>query len=142
GVSRLTERTSPFLALHREMDRLFADFLRDFDLPVRVGWNWPNVEVSEEEDQYKVLAELPGLEKGDVEVTFQDGVLRLKGEKKGARNATLYSEPWDGDCARDIEVGEDVDADGVKASFKNGLLTVTLPKKPEARRQVRRISIN
>ena len=77
-----------------------------------------------------------------MEVTLHDGVLTLRGEKKVERNGTLYSERWEGAFARDIPVGDDVDPDKVKATFKNGVLTVALSKKPESRREVKRITIN
>jgi HSP20 family protein len=141
-ASRLAEPTSPFYALHREMNRMFDDFLRDFDLPGRSALAWPHIELSEADDQLKVVAELPGLEERDVEVTLENGVLTLKGQKKVEKEGTVYSERWEGAFERDIAVGEDVDADKVKASFKNGVLTILLPKKPEAQRQVKRISIH
>jgi HSP20 family protein len=133
---------NPFFALQREMDRVFDDFLRTFDVPSRASSNWPSIEVSENGDDIKVVAEVPGLDKGDVEVTLHDGVLTLRGEKKLERNETRYSERWEGWFERAIPVGEDVDPDKVKAAFKNGVLTVTLPKRPESQREVKRITIN
>jgi HSP20 family protein len=140
--SRFAAETSPFHALQREMDRMFDHFLSDFDVPGRGAWEWPHVELSEADDQLKVVAELPGLEERDLEVTLQDGVLTLKGQKKLEKDGTVYSERWEGAFERDITVGEDVDPDQVKASFKNGVLTILLPKKPEAQRQVKRITIH
>ena len=137
---RFDEQPSPFLALHREMNRMFDDFLRDFDVPGRNS-GWPQIELSETEDELRVLAELPGLEDRDVDAWIDDGVLRLKGEKKVERDGTFYSERWAGAFERIIPVGQDVDPDKVKASFKNGLLTIRLPKKPEAQRQMKRIDI-
>jgi HSP20 family protein len=141
-MSGANERANPLFALHRDMNRMFDDFLRDFDMPARVDSSWPSVEISETDDCVKVIAEVPGLDKGDVEVTLHEGVLTLRGEKKIERNGTLYSERWEGAFERDIQVGESVDPDKVKASFKNGVLTVEMPKKPEARREVKRITIN
>ena len=142
---RSSEETSPFLALHREMNRLFADFFRGFDFPMpRFGWSagWPNVEVSETEKEVSVVAELPGLDQKDVEVTLSDGVLTLKGEKKLETNGSIYSERWQGSFQRSIQVGPDVDPDKVSASFKNGVLTITLTKRPEAQSQIKRIPVN
>jgi len=140
--SRYSEGASPFLALHREMNRVFDDFLNDFGTSHRTGSGWPHIELSETEDKLKVVAELPGLEERDVDITLQEGVLTLKGQKKLEENGRFYSERWEGAFERTIPVGQDVDPDRVKASFKNGVLTVQLPKKPEAQRQVKRISIN
>jgi HSP20 family protein len=141
-AGRYSESTNPVVALHREMNRMFDDFLSDFGTPARMGSAWPNIEISESEDKLKVIAELPGLEEKDVEVTLRDGVLTLKGHKKVEESDRFYSERWEGAFERSIPVGQDVDADKVKASFKSGVLTIQLPKKPEAQRQVKRISIN
>jgi HSP20 family protein len=135
------EQASPFLALHREMNRMFDDFQRDFDVPGGNRPAWPNIELRETDDELKVIAELPGLEDRDVNVWIDGGVLRLKGEKKLEKNGTLYSERWAGAFERIIPVGQDVDAEKVKGSFKNGVLTIRLPKKPEAQRQMKRIAI-
>src|SRR5258708_4661793 len=139
------EETSPVLTLHREMNRLFDDFFRGFDLPLasRLGWSngRPHVEVSETEKEGKVVAELPGMEEKDVELSLRDGVLTLKGEKLAETNGSVYSERWHGSFQRSIDLGPDVDPDKVTASFKKGVLTVTLGKRPEAQSQVKRIPI-
>jgi HSP20 family protein len=143
-----SESANPFLALHREMNRIFDDFARSFDLPALSGgwWNgwssgWPHVEVSETDDDVRVVAELPGLDAKDVEVTLHDGMLTLKGEKKAENQGTLYSERWQGRFQRSMQLGPDVDPDKVNAAFKNGVLTVTIAKRPEAQRQTKRIPI-
>jgi HSP20 family protein len=136
---RLGDQGSPFLALHREMNRMFDDFLRDVD--GRTGFAWPQIELSETPDELRVVAELAGLEQRDVDMTLDEGVLTLKGQKRLEKNDTVYCERWEGAFERIIPVGQDVDPDKVKASFKGGVLTIRLPKKPEAQRQVKRISI-
>ena len=141
-ISRTNEDANTLFALHREMNRLFDDFGRAFDVPTRGNSGWPSIDISETGDEIKVAAEVPGLEKGDVEVTLRDGVLVLRGEKKIERNGTVYSERWEGSFERDIPVGEDIDPDKVKATCKNGVLTVSLSKKPESQREVKRIAIN
>jgi HSP20 family protein len=138
----MNEGVRPFFALHREMNRVFDDFLRDFDSPRRAGSAWPSIEVSETDDEVKVVAEVPGLDKRDVELSLHEGVLTLRGEKRLERNGSLYSERWEGAFERIIPVGVDVDPNKVDASFRNGVLTVRLSKKPEARRDVKRIAIN
>lgn len=142
---RNTEDTGPFLAPYREMNRMFDDFVRGFDMPFasRLGWSegWPRVEVSETEKEVKVVAELPGLEEKDVQVTLHDGTLTLKGEKKAESNGSVYSERWHGSFQRSLELGPDIDPEKVEASFKSGVLTITLGKRPEAQSQVKRILI-
>lgn len=144
---RYSQEVSPFLALHREMNRLFDDFFRGFDVefpaPSRFGGSggWPSVEVSETDKEVKVVAELPGLDEKDVAVTLHDGVLTLKGEKKGKSNGSVYSERWQGSFQRSIQLGPEIDPEKVTASFKNGVLTIVLAKRPEAQSQVTQIPI-
>jgi len=135
---------SPIVAMHREMNRVFDDFFRGFDQPLstRSQTDWPRVEVRETDKEFKVHAELPGMEESDVEVTYDDGVLTLKGEKRAEEETPLYSERWAGSFERQIALNDKVDPNNVKATFKNGVLTVILGKKPEAQRQVKRIEIN
>jgi HSP20 family protein len=91
----------------------------------------------------KVTAELPGLEEKDVELELANGVLAIKGEKKTETEDKdrLFSERYYGRFERRIPV-EDIDEDKVSASFRNGVLTVTLPKTAQAQRQVKRIAIS
>ncbi|HSK40438.1 MAG TPA: Hsp20/alpha crystallin family protein [Arenibaculum sp.] len=137
----------PFVSLHREMNRLFDDFFRGFDgrLPSvgSGGFGWPQTDVVETDQEYRVTAELPGLEEKDVELTFQDGVLTLRGEKRTEHEdrETLHSERFHGRFQRSLAIGPDVDQDKVNASFRNGVLTVVLPKSPEAASKARRIRI-
>ena len=147
---RRSEETNPVLTLHREMNRLFDDVFRGFDLaPFGTdrfsdrGMGWPNIEVSETDKEVQVTAELPGLEQKDVEVEFANGVLAIRGEKKTETQDKdrLFSERYYGRFERRIPVDE-IEQDKVSASFKNGVLTVTLPKSPSAQQRVRRITIN
>jgi HSP20 family protein len=140
------EETSPFLALHREMNRLFDDFFRGFDAPMGLapfGLNgtWPRVEVDETEKDVKVVAELPGMSEKDVQVTLHDGLLTLKGERNSETNGATYSERWQGRFERSLQLGSEVDPDKVDAAFKNGVLTITVGKRPEAQSSVKRIPI-
>jgi HSP20 family protein len=142
--------TDPFMTLHREMNRLFDDVFRGFGLspfsqarPFAGGGGWPNIEVSDTEKEVKVTADLPGMEQKDIQVELANGVLCIKGEKKTETEDKdrLFSERHYGRFERRIPVDE-VEEDKVSASFKNGVLTVTLPKSPKAQENVKRIAIN
>jgi HSP20 family protein len=144
------EELNPFLTLHREMNRLFDDVFRGFDLAPFGGsrvfdrtMGWPHIEVSESDKDVKVTAELPGLEEKEVQVELANGVLAIKGEKKTETEdkERRFSERHYGRFERRIPV-EDVDQDKVSASFKNGVLTVTMPKTAQAQSNVKRIAIN
>jgi HSP20 family protein len=104
---------------------------------------WPNVEVSETANEVKVIAELPGLEEKDVQLELRDGWLTISGEKRSEieDKERRFSERYYGRFERAIPV-EDVDQDKVGASFKNGVLTVTLPKLPASQHKAKRIAIN
>ena len=113
----------PF-ALLGEMDRFFGDFSpRSFQ---------PSIDVIDEGKHVRVTAELPGLGKDDVEVTVQDGVLMLRGEKKSEsetdEDGCYRLERFFGNFQRVLPLPPDVDADHAEAKFDKGLLTVRLPK--------------
>ena len=141
----------PLVAFQREMDRLFEDFWRGFDLPLvgrpeRIGGAVsPRIDISEKDDEIVVSAELPGLDEKDVEVTLTDNVLLIRGEKKLEKEEKerghTYTERSYGSFERRIPIDAEVLSDKVSAAFKNGVLTVTLPKSPEAQKHVRHIPI-
>lgn len=139
-----------FLSLHRNVNRIFDDVFRSYDRSLSSfgafpGLNngWPNVEVSETDSDIKVTAEIAGLDEKDVEVLLKDGVLTLKGEKRSETEDEdkQFSERFYGRFERRIPLGTDIDEDKVEASFKNGLLSVVLPKSEKAVSQVKRIEI-
>jgi HSP20 family protein len=143
------EEQNPFLTLHREMNRLFDDVFSGFGLMSRTPalmegrFAWPHVELSETEKALKVTAELPGMEENDVQVELANGALVIRGEKKveSEGDGKLFSERYYGSFERQIPL-DGVQEDKAEASFKNGVLTVTLPKSEDARQNVRRIAIN
>lgn len=151
----------PLLSLRREMDRLFDDFFAGFPFgsssrrwlatdPWRrfqglLEATYPAVEVAEDETSYRITAELPGMEEKDVELSLAGDVLTLKGEKRQEREekegSTVVSERRYGSFRRSFPLPEDADPERIEASFKNGVLTVTVPRKPEAQSSRRRIEI-
>jgi HSP20 family protein len=152
--------TRPFDNLRREVDRLFDDFQRGYwRLPfsrtafdVEPFWRgemtWgatPAVDIVEDNKSYKVTAELPGLEEKDIDLKFADGVLTIKGEKgeehEEKKENYYLSERRFGSFQRSFRVPDTVEADKIEANFKNGVLTVTLPKTPEAQKKEKTISI-
>ncbi|WP_159711809.1 Hsp20/alpha crystallin family protein, partial [Geminicoccus flavidas] len=141
---------NPFFTLHREMNRLFDEAFRGLDMPRSFsrmqGWatTWPSVEVSETDGDIRVVAEIPGLEEKDIEVLLDGDMLTLRGEKRSETEdkERQFSERYYGRFERRIPLGYEVEEDKVSASFKNGLLTVTLPKSAQAQAKTRRIAIN
>ena len=138
----------PFLTLHREMNRLFDDVFRGFGSPGlsssmegRLGW--PKVELSETDKALTLSAELPGMTEKDVQVEITNGVLTIRGEKKAENHGEgrYFSERYYGAFERQIPL-DDVQEDKVEATFKNGVLTVSLTKSDKPREGVKRIAIN
>lgn len=146
--------SDPFMALHREVNRLFDDAFRGLDqfgmgrfpspTTSRSNWGWPNAEVSETGTEIRVTAELPGLDEKDVEITLDDDVLTLRGEKRSESEGKdpQFSERFYGRFERRIPLGAEVDDDKVEAHFKNGVLTITMPKSERAQSKAKRIAIN
>lgn len=140
----------PFTSFRRQFDRLFDDFLapmevRSFAAPTGVG-AWPSIDIHETDQAYKVTAELPGLERKDVEVKLRDNALMISGEKRAEHReeedgGRTYAERTFGRFQRIIPLDGEVDADKVHASFKNGVLIIEAPKNPAARDKTRRIEV-
>ncbi|MGX8008270.1 Hsp20/alpha crystallin family protein [Mesorhizobium sp. ORM8.1] len=149
GLYRDGDR-DPFVALHREMNRLFDDAFRDFGSRMpsfgdyfggRAGW--PSVEISDTDSEVRITAEMPGMEEKDVELMLDDGVLTLRGEKKSQSEDKdrQFSEHFYGRFERRIPLGTEIEEDKVRADFHNGVLTVTLPKTQRAQAKARRIPV-
>jgi HSP20 family protein len=147
GIHRGAD-VNPFFTLHREMNRMFEDVFRGYDLspfgPTRAlnGPGWPQIDIDETDKEVRITAELPGLEEKDVSLEIANGVLSISGEKKSESEDTArrFSERYYGRFERRLPL-EDVDEGKVSATFKNGVLTITAPKSAEAK-NVRRIAID
>jgi HSP20 family protein len=131
--------------LHRSVDDLLEDFFGGFGMERQASPIVPRVEVSETDDAFIVDAELPGMGEKDIELTLEDNVLTIKGEKKKeeeTKKKNYYvSERSYGRFQRSLQLGPDIDADNVQASFKKGVLTVTVPKIESAKSKARAIDI-
>lgn len=140
---------SDLMRFRNEFDRLFDGFFRDpFGLiPFRrVDAEFlPQVDVLETEKEVKVMAEIPGMEEKDVEVSLNHDILTISGEKSSENTEKTGQyhrmERVYGSFRRDIQLPSDIDPDKVKAVFTKGLLTVTLPKPAESVSRVKKISI-
>jgi len=140
--------TNPFLTLHREMNRLFDDVFGHFDsgMPALLGRmpSWPSIEVTASDKEVRIAAELPGLEEKDIDLLVDDDVLTIRGEKRAETEDKdrRFSERYYGRFERVIPLPFEVEDDKAEASFKNGVLTITLPKSPKAQEKAKRIAIN
>lgn len=131
----------------REMDRVFDRFFNPSTTEGLSIWA-PAVDVRETNDELHVTAELPGLKPEDVNVTVENGVLTISGEKKqevqeGKEDGDYYLfERRYGRFERSFTLPRSVNADRVKARFENGILTVALPKAEEAKPRKVQIEVN
>jgi len=139
-----------FFTLHRELNRMFDDAFRGFQLTpfgptfrATDGLGWPQIDIDETDKEVRITAELPGLEEKDVSLEIANGILSISGEKKieSADKDRRFSERYYGRFERRIPL-QDVNEDEVSAAFRNGVLTITAPKSAEAKSNVRRIAIN
>ncbi len=160
-TSQLPMRPRDFFGnIRDEIDRVFEDFDRglwgmparwrgsNFDLFRRPqlpsAWT-PSVDIAEKDDMFEVTADLPGIDEKNVEVKLSGNMLTIKGtreEHKEEKRKDYYaSERQFGAFERSLQVPDSVDGDKIDAHFKNGVLTISLPKKPEARKAEKKISI-
>lgn len=146
--------------LRSELDRAFERYAshygrpslhRIFGLEGRLRHRMPlssidgAVDVNEEDRLFRISVELPGIEAKDIELTVSEDTLAIKGEKKHEREEETQSyylrEREFGSFERSIEIPAGVDYENIKAEFANGVLTIVMPKTPEAVRKHKKISI-
>lgn len=142
----------------RAMDRMLDQFWRGFGLPSfrrmadPEGWSdsgfnfaAPAIDFSEDEKTYHLTAELPGLSEKDINVTISDDLLTITGEKREEKEQKdknyHYSERRFGSYRRAVQLPQHIDRNKIEASFKNGVLDVTLPKSPDAMQRQRKIEV-
>ncbi len=142
----------PLVALHHEIDRVFAQALRGFNLP---AWPWqteaqeslfrPSLDITENEKAYTIKVEMPGVSKDDIQVSVEGDSLIVRGEKREERveeeEHYHYSERSYGSFQRVLALPGDADPDDLKASFRDGILTVTIGRKPDGDSGSRTITI-
>ncbi|RIA55078.1 Hsp20/alpha crystallin family protein [Dichotomicrobium thermohalophilum] len=147
--SHRREEEGPFAELHKQMDELFDDWARTMRAPVaarrETGVLRPMIDVSETDDAFKIIAELPGVEEKDIDVTVSDDRLTIKAEKhketeeKGEHFHRM--ERSYGTFERTMTLPRGVDTENVDAEMKNGTLTVTIPKTQSMKEHTRKIQV-
>ena len=131
--------------LHQSFDRFFNEALSspEASSSASVGWV-PRVDIHEEKDRFVVLADVPGVEPKDIDITAENGVLTVRGERRAEKRETENGyervERVSGAFLRRFTLPEGANTESIKAKQVNGVLEVTIPKTPAA--QPRRISID
>ncbi len=156
GSATTGEVWRPFEALRTEIDRLFDDFGNGFwRQPFRslstFERSWPKfaaapaVDVAETDKSYEITAELPGMDEKNIEVNLANDAITIRGEKKEETEEKnkdySISERRYGSFERCFAVPEGVDANKIEATFKNGVLKLTLPKTAEAQKAAKKIEV-
>lgn len=142
----------PFLRLHDEIHRLFEHWLPDFRMPGAAlagasrTWGFmPDVDVRETRKEIEVTAELPGVDQKDLDVRLDGNTLVIRGEKREERSTQegewTHSERSYGSFLRSIPLGVEIDPEHVQATFKKGVLRITLPKRHAGDRDPGRIPV-
>jgi HSP20 family protein len=150
--SIFTRRNDGLGSLLREIERTFDDFSRRGPLAGFPGFGgdgamMPKVDVSEGKDAIEVTAELPGCSEKDIDVTLNEGVLTIRGEKKTERDETDKEKNWHmversfGSFSRSIPLPFTPDSAKVEAKFDKGVLRVRLPKPAEVTKKEKKIEI-
>ncbi len=127
-----------FSGMQRRWNGMFDDFFGSHFDGEMVERRWrPRVDIIEDEDSYKVISDLPGMKKEDVQITLEDGELIILGERKfdhEEKDDTCHlSERVHGRFTRKFSLRSSIDASKINANFADGVLTVTLPKVEEAK---------
>lgn len=125
--------------LSRQMNRLFDDLFEQGGgngLTARTGIAAPAIDIHQRDGKLEITAELPGVKEEDIDITIDDGVLSLRGEKKSTHEdqESGYFERSYGSFERRVTLPSDVDEDNCSADFRDGVLTVTLPRSEEKAR--------
>lgn len=149
--------TSPLQQFHREIDRLFDQVYRGvglapfgFDRPVLphlgAGMLKPTLDLGASDKEYTITVEIPGVDEKDVKLEIVNDTLTIRGEKKQEteeKEKNYYRmERSYGSFQRMLSLPQDADQNGVRAIFKNGVLTVTLPRKAAPKSHVKHIEVN
>ncbi len=148
------ENEFPLSSLQRRMNRMFDDFFGDFSdfslSPLRTWSRWaegfvPRMDMTDTENEITIMAELAGVDEKDVDITVQDDVLTIRGEKKTEHDEKNHrcclAERSYGTFSRSIVLPAEIEQDKIEASFKKGILTVRLPKLPVEESKAKKIEI-
>ena len=137
-------RPFEFDRIRKEMDRLWDSFLEG--RPMRRAGEWlPSIDVSETKSDLVIKAELPGMDSKDIDISLSNGFLTIKGEKNQEKeekdeNYHLIERSY-GSFTRSVRLPREVQSDKITASFKNGVLRVTLPKSEEAKKKEIKVNV-
>jgi HSP20 family protein len=144
----MVRKVHPLFELHREMNRVFDDFQRDF-LPYfdeNASHFQPQLDITEDDKAYALHLEIPGMDADDVTIEVRNNFLVIKGEK--ATENESEDQSWHrrersfGSFQRTLEMPAGIDEDEIAADFNNGVLKITLPKSETLQQDIKKIAVN
>jgi len=142
-----TRRRDPFDLLQNEINRLFDRDMLDFGTePALFDEGFaPAVDISEDDNNVEVRCDLPGVKKDDIDISVSDNLLTIKGEKRDEKEEKEDSyyrrESWSGSFQRTVALPDSADPDKAKAEMKDGILTLTMPKREEKKRKQIKVDV-
>jgi len=135
----------PLFTMQREMSKLFENLNQEESTSETLKSFSPRVDIIENEASYSLTAELPGVEEEDINIAVRDNNLTISAEKKSSiekdSEGKHYIERSYGKFERIFALGDQVNEDGIEASFRNGVLHLTLPKKEVSKPEEKKIEI-
>ncbi len=136
------------ISLQDEMNRLFDDFMNDTNTNFRFwkgGNSFPVVDIIENEKDFKIRAEFPGMDPDDIEISVTEGFLTIRGERteemKEEDENYLRREASYGSFNRTLPLPQTADTEKADATFKNGIITINVPKKAEALQKPKKLIV-
>ena len=138
-------RTTDVWGLQSDINRLFDAFMTPFERTEMKRDLSPRLDVAETKDKYEIKAELPGMDEKDIDLSMDDGVLTISGEKKTETQSDdkgyYLKECSYGSFSRSIRLPENIDDDRIAAKFDKGVLMIDVPKKEPTTAKSRKITI-
>ncbi|MBR2273668.1 MAG: Hsp20/alpha crystallin family protein [Alphaproteobacteria bacterium] len=133
--------------LQSDINRLFDAFMSPFDESVfNNNKVMPKLDIAELKDKYEIKAELPGIDENDINLSIEDGILKISGEKKSEtenkEKGYYLKECSYGSFSRSVRLPDNILEDKIAAKFNKGVLTIDMPKKAETVSKSRKIEIS
>ena len=145
--NEIEPRATDVWGLQSDINRLFDAFMNPFDESVFTGNKvMPKLDVAELKDKYEIKAELPGMDENDINLSLEDGVLKISGEKKSEtenkEKGYYLKECSYGSFSRSVRLPDNISEDEIAANFTKGVLTIDMPKKAQAISKSKKIKIS
>ena len=145
--NEIEPKTNDVWGLQSDINRLFDAFMSPFD---ESAFNnekvMPKLDIAELKDKYEIKAELPGIDEKDINLSLEDGVLKISGEKKSEtenkEKGYYLRECSYGSFSRSVRLPDNISEDKIEANFNKGVLTIDMPKKADAVAKSRKIHIS